>query len=168
MMSMEGVTTALVGFIFVCMIWKHLIQNKAQFYAGFAAVLVILLVGCVRQMVGYESTGLLKVLGFIALLAQFAGFVLLVMATGGMSLRQLGGEFGNAIEVIRRGETAKEVIIPLSSQKGAPRRRDDEEEDGGRTVYTIETAPPPPARGASGTNAAAGPAKKDDGAIPLE
>jgi hypothetical protein len=37
----------------------------------------------------------------------------LILSAGGLSWRQLAGEVTDAIEVIRRGETKKEVIIPL-------------------------------------------------------
>ena len=40
---MEGVTTAIVGFIFVCMALPRLVKNRPQFYAAFAAVVLIVL-----------------------------------------------------------------------------------------------------------------------------
>ncbi|MEM7807954.1 MAG: hypothetical protein AAF561_07580 [Planctomycetota bacterium] len=59
---------------------------------------------------------------FIALAAMQAGAVLLLfLSAGGLSVRGLSSEMLGAFEVIRRGETEKEVIIPIGGKKG-PRR----------------------------------------------
>jgi hypothetical protein len=74
-----------------------------------------------------------------------AALVLIVLATGGLSLKDLAGEFKSAIEVIRRGESDKEVIVPLTGETPKARRTEPREEE--RRVETIETfaAPAAPA-----------------------
>ena len=52
---MQGVTTAIVAFIFVCVIWPHLVRNRPQFYAALAAVLVVLLLDSLAAMIGSDG-----------------------------------------------------------------------------------------------------------------
>ncbi len=62
---------------------------------------------------------------------------------GGLSARDLAGDIKGAYEVMRRGETEPEIIIP---PKGQPVRKADDPE---RKVYQIDAdgndiIPPPP------------------------
>jgi hypothetical protein len=94
----------------------------------------------------------------MAALAQIVAVVMLVLATGGMSFRELHGD---VIEVIRRGESGKEIIIPLSDQarKKAdipqqPSARHEAEDDiPAPRTYTIDDpaapSPKPPESGGS-------------------
>jgi protein-S-isoprenylcysteine O-methyltransferase Ste14 len=119
---MEGVTTAIVAFIFVCVVFPNLVKQKTQFYAALAAVVLILLVQAVGLAVNKEAFN--RVVGFITALLQIAGILMLFLACGGLSARELMGEMGRAFEVIRRGEEEKEVIIPLTGQQPKARRDD--------------------------------------------
>jgi hypothetical protein len=74
-------------------------------------------------------------IGFLQLLA----LLLLVLCVGGLTVRELAGDMAKAYEVIRRGETEKEVIIPLTEQVPAPRRGRGDEPP--RKVYNINTPP---------------------------
>ena len=67
--------------------------------------------------------------------------ILLVLCAGGLSLHELTGEVFRSFEVMRRGETEKTVIIPLSGQK--PRTREPEEEPPQRQTIDTPAAPPP-------------------------
>ena len=40
---MHGVTTALVGFLLVCVVFPNLVKNRPQYYAAFAAVCLIVI-----------------------------------------------------------------------------------------------------------------------------
>ena len=91
---MEGVTAALVAFIFVCIIFPHLIKHRAQYYTAVALVIAIVLCHA-------APWGFFRVL--IAIL-QATSILLLILGAGGLSARELAGEFANAYEVIRRGE----------------------------------------------------------------
>jgi hypothetical protein len=163
----EGVTTAIVGFIFVCIVYPRMVKNTTQFYAAIALVVVMLLLGSLTGIITAE--GFYRfVRGFCGLL-QVVAFILLILATGGLSLKELTGEFRNAFEVIRRGESEKEVIIPLSNQDPKPRRKpvaveDDDDEDDGPTVHVITPPPPTPPPGANPTVAR----EPDRGAIPMD
>ncbi len=76
--------------------------------------------------------------------AQIIAIIMLVLSTGGLTFRELKGDM---FEVLRRGETEKEIIIPLSeeakkkiksAQEEAQRRADRDEK--GPTVYTVDDA----------------------------
>ena len=108
----EGVTTAIVTFCFVCVIFPHLVKNKAQFYAGFTAVLLVILVHSLAIML-YTSPGFRVFAGAAVCLLQIVAIVTLFMAAGGITLKQLGGDMARAYEVIRRGEEERTVIIPI-------------------------------------------------------
>jgi hypothetical protein len=169
---MEGVTTAIVAFIFVCILYPRLVKNPAQFYTAFGMIVLMLLFHSLAGIFTSE-----KFWGFVRGLnglLQLVALVLVVLSTGGLSLRELTGEFANAFEVIRRGESEKEVIVPLTGEVPKPRRRPvvmDEDDDlggvGSRKVQTIETpvAPPPAAAGGGGV---APRREADDARIPLE
>jgi len=122
---MQGVTTAIVFYIFVCTFFPHMIRNRPQFYAGVIAVIFAMLLSSLAAIIGGE--GFPKFANAFSQLLETVTFVLMIVSTGGVSLTQLKKEVGNVIEVVRRGETEKEIIIPRSNQQ--PRVRDDDEED---------------------------------------
>jgi hypothetical protein len=116
---MEGVTTAIVAFIFACVIFPHLVKNKTQFYGAFAAVLFIILLHSLNTMIG--AVGFQVFAGALTGILQVCAIVLLFLAAGGITLRELGAEMGRAYEVIRRGENEKTVIVPLTGEMPKPR-----------------------------------------------
>src|SRR5690349_5373941 len=130
---MQGVTTAIVGFIFAALIFPKLIQHKAQYYAAVAAVVGIIFLDSISQVVG--PGGFYAFAHFMMGMLQIIAMILLILAVGGLTMKQFTGEIAGAIEVIRRGEDEKTVIVPLSGQK--PRAK---EEDEGRIVYQIDPA----------------------------
>lgn len=174
---MEGVTTAILLFIFACVLVPSVVKNRPQFYAAFISLLLILLLGALRLML-YNVSGFQVASGVIIGLLQLVAIVMLFLSAGGLTFREFTGDMGRAFEVIRRGEEEKEVIIPMSGQMpkrppaasggGGPRvERGGEEEE--HHVETIDmplgagwptkpgSAPPPDAE------------KQDDkGSIPLE
>lgn len=122
---MQGVTTAIVFYIFVCTFFPHMIRNRPQFYAGVIAVIAAMLLNTLAAIIGGE--GFTKFALAFSLFLETVTFVLMIVSTGGVSLAQLKKEVGNVIEVVRRGESEKEIIIPRSSQQ--PRVRDEDDED---------------------------------------
>src|SRR3954447_14455994 len=102
---MQGVTTAIVGFIFVCLAFPHFIKHKPQYYAAVACVIFVIAVDAFTSGRFFYA--------IIASLQIFA-IILLILATGGLTARELAGEMVRAYEVIRRGEEEKTVIIPLT------------------------------------------------------
>ena len=115
---MNGVTTALVGFIFVCVVYPHLIKNRPQFYAGLGLVCCIILLDSLAHMMPAISLVAYAIGGFL----QIGAILLMFLAAGGLSWQDLAGEMSNAYEVIRRGGEKKEVIIPLSGAQPKPRQ----------------------------------------------
>ncbi|HEV7298598.1 MAG TPA: hypothetical protein VGN72_04475 [Tepidisphaeraceae bacterium] len=142
----DGITIAIVAFLFACFVFPSTIKNRPQFYAAFYLTLGIVLLTTLRLMM-YQAVGLYVVFGVLTGLAQVGAILLLFMSAGGMSLGQLSDELKGTYEVIRRGETEKEVIVPIGRDKARNRDVDDDDDDDtGRTVHVINTPTPPPSR----------------------
>jgi hypothetical protein len=120
---MQGVTTAIVGFVFVCLVYPRIIKHKPQFYSALGLVLLIILFDAIAHMDLKENGSLGRVMYVLSAFLQIMAILLLVLCVGGLSVRGLAGEVANTVEVIRRGET-KPVLVPLRGQK--PRDRDDD------------------------------------------
>ena len=148
--AMDGVKTAIIGFIFVCIILPHLIKNRAQYFMAVSVFLLGMLFSLLAFMFsGQESSvyvprGFVKFCLVVDAVCQIAAVVLLFMSAGGMSIGQLAGEFGRAYEVMRRGESEKTVVIPLSGQQKRYAAVDDEEDEDAPKRYEINTEPAPP------------------------
>lgn len=122
---MQGVTTAIVGFIFVCLVYPHIVKHKAQFYSAIGLVLLAILFDAIGHMDSETKGGaLIRVMYVLAALVQIITILVLVLCVGGLSVRGLAGEVANAVEVIRRGET-KPVLVPLRGEQ--PRSREEQE-----------------------------------------
>ena len=119
--QMEGVTTALVAFIFVCVIYPRLVKNKPQFYGALAAVVLIILLYSLSVMLR-DSAGFQVFSGAATGLLQAGAILLLFLSAGGITLKELSGDMARAYEVIRRGEEQKTVIVPLSGEQPKPRQ----------------------------------------------
>lgn len=117
---MEGVTTAIVAFLFVCVVFPSLVKNKPQWYAALAAVLLVILLHALMWIFP-GSAWLRGFTGFMTGLLQIGAILLLILSAGGLSARELAGEMKRAYEVIRRGEEEKEVIIPITGEQPRPR-----------------------------------------------
>lgn len=150
---MEGVTTAIVGFIFVCLIYPHLVKNRPQFYSALGLVLVIILFDAIAHIATVESAALFRVMYVLTALLQILTILVLVLCVGGLSVRGLAGEVARTVEVIRRGED-KPVLVPLRGEQPMPR-----EDREGAAVTMPPPAPVPPR---------ATPAAPDESKIPLE
>src|SRR5689334_16979755 len=103
---MQGVTTAIVGFIFAALVFPKLIQHKTQYYAAVAAVVVIIFLDSIALVAGGgEAKGAFFAFAhFLIGILQIIAMVLLILAAGGLTMREFAGEVKGAIEVIRRGE----------------------------------------------------------------
>ena len=132
---MDGVTTALVGFIFVSVVFPTLIKNRPQFYAALAMVCGIILLDSLGRLSGsFHLTAYC-----LAALLQIGAILLLFLSAGGLTVKQLAGDLGNAYEVIRRGGEKKEVIIPLTGAMPKPRQpRNVSSDDATRERITID------------------------------
>ena len=158
-----GVTTALVLFVFACLLYPSAIKNKAQFYAGFTGVLLILLIYSLDVMI--RSAGFQVFGGALTGLLQLFSLVMFFMAAGGLSVGELGEEMKGAFEVMRRGESEKTVIIPLSGQVA-------KREPGAEGQDLARPEPQEPSRidlsGEGGWPAKPEPKRDEGSSIPLE
>src|SRR5882762_5073358 len=127
-------TLPLVSFLFVCLIFPKIVRNRPQFYISFGLLVLILLFNILAQI--FAGGGFAR---FLYVMTHT--FILLVLCAGGLSLHELTGEVFRSFEVMRRGDTEKTVIIPLTGQK--PKSREPEEEPE-PTRHTIDTPTPPP------------------------
>lgn len=151
---MQGVTTAIVAFLLVCIIFPHLVKNRPQYYAALTAILVVILLDGLARMIDSHSFAVFAYL--VTGVLQVCSLILLLLCAGGIGVRQLAGEMAHAYEVIRRGETEKTVIIPITGQMPAPRppvARPQDKEDDSPTVYRID--PPAPSGGGQGLDSSA-------------
>jgi hypothetical protein len=123
---MQGVTVAIVLFIFACVLFPKMVKIKAQFYGALIMVFLIIILDALAHVIG--ATGFRMFAYFAVAVLQILCVLILFLAAGGLSARELGGEMLQAIEVIRRGEEEKEFIIPRTGQQPKPK----------------EAEPPPP------------------------
>lgn len=112
---MQGVTVAIVLFIFACVIFPNLVKNKPQFYGALILIFAIILLDALAQVINSTKFDLFAY--FAIAVFQIICIFVLFLAAGGLSARELGGEMLNAIEVIRRGEEEKEIIIPRTGEQ---------------------------------------------------
>jgi hypothetical protein len=128
---MQGVTTAIVAFLFVCLMFPAFVKNKPQYYAAFTCVVVVILLSGLETVI--ETRAFAAFATFAIALLQVSAMVLLTLSVGGLTFKQFTGEVSHAFEVIRRGETTKEIIIPLHGQQFE-----------NRPAQTPPAPPPPP------------------------
>lgn len=143
----DGVTTALVLFLLGALLLPQLMKSKTHYYIAFTCVLAIILVHTLMLMIGSEKFNVFG--GVITGVLQMIALVCCVLGVGGMTLGELGGEMTGAYEVMRRGESEKTVIVPLTG--AVPKKKD--------------AAEPPTMREEIGN---APPAKPDTSSLPLE
>jgi hypothetical protein len=167
--QMEGVTTVLAAFVFVCVCYPQLVKNRTQFYAAFTAVAVIILLFSLSVMLK-DSPGFQVFAGAMTGLLQLAAFVMLFLSAGGITVKELAGDLSRAYEVIRRGEEQKEVIVPLTGEMPKPRQQPGEMRPPTDTSPPAEKIDLPPQAGWPTQAPGSKPpdAKPPDSSIPLE
>jgi hypothetical protein len=133
-------TTPLIGFLFVCLIFPKIVRNRPQFYISFGLLVLILVLNVVARI--FPNEKFVYFLSVVVEVLRLVVFILLVLCAGGLSLHELTGEVFRSFEVMRRGETEKTVIIPIGGQK--PRPRDDDYDDQPPRREEINTPQPPP------------------------
>ena len=131
-------TTPLIAFLFVCLIFPKIVRNRPQFYISFGLLVLILLLNIVARI--FPNEKFVYFLSVIVEVLRLVVFILLVLCAGGLSLHELTGEVFRSFEVMRRGDTEKTVIIPLTGQK--PRTKEPEEEPE-PPRHTIDSPTPP-------------------------
>src|SRR5271156_3084419 len=79
---MEGVTTAIVAFLFVCVVFPTIVKNKPQYYAAFAAILLVILLSGLEAVIATGSFHAFAT--FMITLLQVSAMILLVLSAGGL------------------------------------------------------------------------------------
>lgn len=177
---MHGVMTALVGFIFVCVVFPNLVRVKPQFYWALFFICAGIILDSVGVMISPTAIGGFRVFAYAAVaFLEVGAIVLLFSACGGITWREMAGDMAHAFEVVRRGEETKTVIVPLRGEVPKPRKEPtaEREEIGGIVVpapapatdSAPDSSPVAPAGPVPAAPVPAAPAsKKEDDRIPLE
>jgi len=152
---MNGVTTAIVAFCFVGLAMPGLVKNRAQYYIGLAAALAIIFLDGFAHLI--DKGALAALLYMACAVLQMIALIAFVLCAGGISFSQFRSEMTESIEVLRRGETQKEVIIPLPEEI---RRKVDE---AALKAERAKMANPPADKPAAATP----PAEDKSGSLPL-
>jgi hypothetical protein len=106
----EGVTSAIVAFLFVCVVFPRLVKNKPQYYAAFAAILLVILLSGLERVIATLS--FMAFAAFTTAVLQVSAMILLILAVGGLTWRQLVGEVNEAIDEFRQtGKHEPEVNL---------------------------------------------------------
>src|ERR1700761_400471 len=100
---MQGVTTALTGFILLALAFPKIIKNKAQYYVALACVCLIIILTSIAEPDAKGLTGFQQLVLFVIALLQLIALVSLVLAAGGLTVSDLATDLTGAYEVIRRG-----------------------------------------------------------------
>ena len=139
--SLDGVTAVLTGFMFVCLVLPSMVRVKGQFYAGMACIAGVIVVH--TGMLLFQSFTFVFTFGPVVIgLLQLMAFLLLVLSVGGVVPRDLGPDMAKAYEVIRRGETEKEIIIPMGDRPPVGLGKKARGEEPPRKVYNINNPEP--------------------------
>ena len=117
---MEGVTTAIVGFIFVCVVFPRLVRNRPQYYAALAAVLLVILLQTLVLL--FSKSNFVTFANVATGFLQVGAIMLLVLGCGGVTASELASDIGKTIEVVRRGGERETIIVPLTGEQ--PKVRD--------------------------------------------
>jgi hypothetical protein len=119
---MDGVITAIVGFIFVCIIFPSLMKNRPQFYGALMLVLIAFFFDNIARVTHPDS----RFRDFAAILDSvlvIGSILLLILSAGGLAMRDLAGDIAKTIEVVRRGGEKETIIIPRTGE--LPREREE-------------------------------------------
>lgn len=170
---MNGITTALVMFILLALAFPTLIKNKHQFHFAFLAVVAIIVLDALAHIAGGSGAFVALMYALCAAL-QIIALLMLFFCVGGIGFSEFKSDMGDAFEVLRRGETRPEIIVPVSDElrsmgaAQAEARRRAAPPGEGSSGYVINdpspVTPPPP-----GPSAGEAPAQtQDHGPLPLD
>ena len=134
----DGITIAILSFLFACFVFPKTIKHRPQFYAAFFLTLGIILLATLRLML-WKSTGLYVVFGVLTGVCQMGAIVLLFLSSGGLTLGEFTDQLKGSYEVIRRGEEEKEVIVPIRGEQPRAKSYEAEDAEAAANVHVIET-----------------------------
>ena len=82
--------------------------------------MLILLFDAIGHMSSTGDSPLPHVMYVLSAILQMLAILILVMCVGGLSARDLAGEFAESIDTIRHGDQ-KSVLVPLKGEQPMPR-----------------------------------------------
>ena len=100
-------STPIVGFFFVCIVMPQLVKNRQLFSLAFATLLCILVLDLIAHasITGYAIVGAFSRFLFILRgVLMIVEFILLVLATGGLSWRDQISAMTHAFDAVRSEE----------------------------------------------------------------
>ncbi len=101
---MQGVTTAVVAFIFVCLAIPSLVKNKNQYYAAVISTVAIIFFDAVAHMFPETAPAPRAVFYVLTAFTQIVAIGMLILSTGGLTLRELGGDVIEVTSPRRNGK----------------------------------------------------------------
>lgn len=111
---MEGVITAIVAFIFTCIVFPSLVKNRPQYYGALGLILLAIFLDALSVTLDKGTfRGFVTIADAIIIIVSIG---LLMLATGGLSARDLAADIGKTIEVVRRGGEKETIIVPMSEK----------------------------------------------------
>ena len=120
---MDGINAAVVGYLLLCMVWPQLVKNKAYYYLGLAAVLLYVVLEAFAACF-HRDGNMHAAIHIVAILSSGLALVLVVLASGGLSIREFAGEMGSAFDAFRHGtDPSKPIIVPITGEQ--PKKRDE-------------------------------------------
>jgi hypothetical protein len=112
---MDGVITAIIGFIFVCIVFPSIVKNRPQFYGALLLVLIAFLFDNIaRQTTEHNNFRTFAVIMDTFLV--IGSILLLILSAGGLGMRDLAADIGKTIEVVRRGGEKETIIVPRTGE----------------------------------------------------
>jgi len=123
---MDGVITAIVAFIFVCIIFPSIVKHRAQFWFALLLVLIAFVFDNIARVTTAENS----FRTFAAILNTFCvvgSILLLILSAGGLTLRDLTSDIGKTIEVVRRGGEKETIIVPMTGEQPRVREKTEPE-----------------------------------------
>jgi hypothetical protein len=112
---MQGVITAIVAFLFVCIVFPSLVKNRPQYYAALFLVLLAIFLDAIAGIFKPES-GFRTFVSVTNAMLIIGAILLLILCAGGLAVRDLAADIGKTIEVVRRGGEKETIIVPLGEK----------------------------------------------------
>jgi hypothetical protein len=115
---MEGVITAVVAFIFTCIVFPSLVKSRPQYYGALALILLAIFLDALGIALSdsKEPSTFRTFVMIVDAILVICSIGLLMLATGGLSARDLAADIGKTIEVVRRGGEKETIIVPMSER----------------------------------------------------
>lgn len=115
---MQGVITAVVAFIFTCIVFPSLVKSRPQYYGALALILMAIFLDALGIALSdnKEPSTFRAFVMIVDAILVICSIGLLMLSTGGLSARDLASDIGKTIEVVRRGGEKETIIVPMGER----------------------------------------------------